>query len=223
MIRVKSAKEPSSFDESVRLPGLEALARRVGVTEIDGKKLRGRPPKHVYARREEIPSDDFPPLWRQAIPDLRREYRNLCAYTALYIEHGTGDATVDHFTPISSDWRGAYEWSNYRLACGQVNTNKDVRKPLDPFEIEDGWFALELVGYQVVPGADTTGALRDAIAATINNSLRLNQPRFISQRSAEAEAYLAGDVALAHLERRAPFVARELRRQGMLRAADRAE
>jgi 5-methylcytosine-specific restriction endonuclease McrA len=213
MIRVQRADEPETFDALVRRPGLRALARRTG-EDVPGP---GRPPKNVYDRREDIPSKEFPPEWRTAIPDLLDRYSHLCAYTALYIEDGTGDATVDHFVPISTDWRLAYEWSNFRLSCGQVNANKDLAQPLDPFEIEDGWFELDLVGYQVIPGACTTDPLRTLIRATIESVLKLNSACFRRQRSKYAEAYLTGQISLEYLERRAPFVARELRRQGKLR------
>ena len=50
----------------------------------------------------------------------------------------------------SMRWDQVYEWANYRLACSLMNARKDaIASVLDPFEIEDGWFALELVG---VPG-----------------------------------------------------------------------
>lgn len=218
MIRVRPADEPDTFDAQVRQPGLRALQRRIGI-DVPGA---GRPPRNTYSRPEEVPPAEFPPEWRKAIPDLLERYAHLCAYTALYIEPGTGDATVDHFIPISVDWRMAYEWKNYRLACRQVNTDKGRGRPLDPFEIEDGWFELELVGYQVVPGAATAEPLRAAIRATIEDVLRLNSARLRRQRSEYAESYLADDISLAYLERRAPFVARELRRQGKLRPADLA-
>ena len=217
MIPVTPADEPDTFDELVRQPGLRALARRVGI-KVPGP---GRPPKNIYPRREDIPSEEFPTTWREAIPDLMARYNNLCAYTALYIEDGTGDPTVDHFTPVSSDWHNAYEWSNYRLACGQANTNKGLNRSLDPFDIKDDWFELEIVGYQVVPGKDTADILRAEIWDTINVVLDLNSARFCKQRRAYAEAYLAvPGIPLNYLERRAPFIARELRRHGKLHPAD---
>ncbi len=216
MIRVEPADKPDTFDEMVRQPGLEALTRRVG-EYVPGS---GRRPAEIYACREDVPSKHFKPTWRAAIDALMERYDSLCAYTALYIEHGTGDATVDHFIPVSSNWRTAYEWSNYRLACGQVNTNKDVNKPLDPFKIEDHWFELDLVGYQVVPGNRTVDPLRSIIDETINIILNLNNRRFRNQRSTYALEYQAHHITLDYLERRAPFVARELRRQNKLHPAD---
>lgn len=212
MIRVQRADEPATFDANVRQRGIRAVHRRLGL-HVPGP---GRRPTKTYARYEDIPSGKFVDEWTKALPELRALYSDRCAYTALHIEHGTGDATVDHFIPISVDRRLAYEWSNYRLACGHVNTYKRVAIPLDPFEIEDEWFELELVAYQVVPGAHTTNPLRARIKATIDTILELNKQRFITQRSEYAAAYLARHITLEHLEHKAPFVARELRRQGKL-------
>ena len=67
----------------------------------------------------------------------------------------------------SRRWDRVYEWSNYRLACSLMNARKGVASVLDPFEIEEGWFALELVDFQVVPGeglsADVVGAVSETI------------------------------------------------------------
>ena len=216
MILVQPADEPGSFDETVRQPGLRALSRRVGEKLPGG----GRSPKNTYSRREDIPSEEFPTEWRKAIPDLMAQYKQLCAYSVLYIEAGTGSATVDHFIPVSSNWQEAYNWSNYRLACGLINTKKGRGTPLDPFNIEDTWFALELVGFQVVPGPTTVEPLRTAIDATINVVLDLNNHKLRTQRSDYAVAYRSRDISYAYLERRAPLVARELQRQNELLPAD---
>lgn len=213
MIRVQPAEEPATFDALVRQPGLRKLAKRVGA----GGTGRGRPLKNIYRCREEIPSEEFPKEWRKALPELSRRYHQLCAYAALYIEEGTGDATVDHFVPVSADWRTAYEWSNYRLACGLVNTAKRLAQPLDPFKIEDDWFALELVGFQVEPGDGTVDPLRSEIRTTIK-VLDLNCAALCLQRSSDAENFFEGHISLEYLRRRAPLVARELGRQGRLRA-----
>lgn len=216
MIRVVPAEEPNHFKTVVRQRGVRAVARLLG-QKVPGS---GRHPKKTYARIEDIPPKKFPPEWRKSLDDLMAAYQQVCAYTGLYIADGTGDATVDHFIPIATDRRQAYEWSNYRLACGQVNAAKGTVLTLDPFTIEDGWFELELVGYQVLPGACTTDPLRALIRTNIEKILDLNNARFRRQRGQVAESYLHGEVSLRHLERHAPFVARELRRQGKIRLAD---
>lgn len=216
MIRVEPAPEPAAFDEQVRQPGLRALAELVG--ELPTKRRRGRPRKDqsAYSRREEIPSDRFPPKWTAVLPELLASYRRICAYTCFYIEEVTGAATVDHMLPKSSSWEQAYEWSNYRLACAFANTYKNAAQDaLDPFEIEDGWFQLELVGFQVIPNPALPEARRAQVEATIAR-LHLNADECRRQREDIFHAYTSKDISLPYLERRAPFIARELHRQGKL-------
>ncbi|MCY1059720.1 hypothetical protein [Nannocystis sp. SCPEA4] len=210
MIRVNLAPEPPDFDRCVRQPGLNALAEMVG----EVAPVRTGPKREKIAdRREDIPSDKLPAYWREAIDDLLRAYHRICAYTGLYIYPVTGAASVDHLVAKSSEWFHVYEWYNYRLACARVNSGKGVKSPLDPFEIEDGWFELELVGYQVLPGAGTHGQLRAAILATIE-ALHLNDADYRDARATYAEEYLQQHISGDFLRRHAPFVARELQRQG---------
>lgn len=95
-----------------------------------------------------------------------------------------------------------------------------MKSPLDPFEIEDGWFEIELVGYQVIPGAAAKDPLRATIVTTIEE-LGLNGAALRAAREEYAESYLKGEITLAYLRRHAPFVARELQRQGRLQVNDR--
>lgn len=38
------------------------------------------------------------------------------------------------------------------MACSRLNARKrDFTDILDPFEVQTGWFQLELVGFQVLP------------------------------------------------------------------------
>lgn len=218
MIRVTLAAEPPSFDGTVRQPGLEALRELVGEARLE--RRRGPRRKNVYPSREAIPAADFPPFWRQALDDMLGAYGRLCAYTCLYIEHVTGSASVDHMFPKSAHWSKAYEWSNYRLACGLMNgRKKDAMDVFDPCEINDGWFELELNEYQVVwsPGLDA------ATMARLDETLRrldLNGEECCKARREYGQSYLEDDISLSYLERRSPFIARELRRQGKLRPGD---
>ena len=156
MMRVAPAPEPPHFDRLVRRPGLGAIGELVG--EPPEPPRRGRRRKKVAERREEIPGDAYPPLWTEVLPDLRREYRHICGYTCLYVEPVTGAACVDHRVPKARAWDRVYEWDNYRLACSLMNSRKqDAENVLDPFEVGDDWFVLELVSYHVLPGP---GAVR---------------------------------------------------------------
>jgi len=215
MIRVTPAPEPPSFDQHVREPGLGAIAELVG--ESPARRRRGRRRRKVADRREEIPADAFPPFWREALADLYEAYLRICAFSCLYIERVTGGGSVDHMIPRSRTWDRVYEWDNYRLACSLMNSRKNaLATVLDPFEIGDDWFALELVDYQLVPGPGATGEARAQVERTIRD-LRLNDEDCLKARAEYVESYLGDAIRLDYLERRAPLIARELRRQGKLR------
>ena len=206
MIRVVPACEPGDFDEVVRQPGRRAL-----------EKLAD---KDYSGSKDAIPASEFPPLWRKSLDDLLTSYNRICSYLCLYIPRGTGARSVDHMLPKSRNWDQAYEWTNYRLACSLMNARKGaVASVLDPFEIEDGWFALELVDFQVAPGEGLVSGVAEAVKGTIER-LRLNDLECCKAREEYAQAYWDGDVAFDYLRRHAPFLARELRRQHRLLAPD---
>lgn len=214
MIRLEPAPEPAEFDTRVRQPGLAAIAELVG--EGSDRSRPGSTRKKVAERREGIPADAYPPLWRHALPYLLESYHRVCAYLSLYIEEATGAATVDHFIPKAKAWDTVYEWSNYRLACALMNARKgDSDRVLDPFEIHDDWFDLDLVGYQIKVGAAATGAMAKRVEATIEQ-LGLNRVVCLKARQHYVESYLGGHIGDVYLRRRAPFIARELERQGYL-------
>lgn len=217
MIPVTPEPEPADFDQRVRQPGLRAIAELVGERPLPPR--RGPRRKPVAARREEIPPADFPPLWREVLPDMLTAYRRICAYLGLYIWPGTGAPSVDHVVPKSRAWDRVYEWSNYRLAAARINAHKsDLELVLDPFAIPEGLFALEFVEFQVVPGP-AAGGMEDQVVDTVT-VLGLNTQECRNARQEYVECYSNGDITLAYLERHAPFVAREMRRQQRLRPED---
>ena len=154
MMRVIPAPEPDTFDERVRQPGLrdvDRLARKYSVPKA------------------EISSSKFPDHWRRSLDDLLAAYNRICSYLCLYIPRGTGARSVDHMIPKSMAWDQVYEWDNYRLACSLMNSRKgNAASVLDPFDVEDGWFVLELVAFQVLP-AD---GLADPTAAAVEDTIR---------------------------------------------------
>jgi hypothetical protein len=159
-------------------------------------------------------------MWRECLDDLCNAYDRICAYMGLFIEPVTGSPTVDHMVARTHDWRLAYEWSNYRLACALMNARKgECTGVLDPFEVEDEWFGLEFVGNQVVIRGGLDEATRQRVQVTIER-LGLNSEECCKARGAYVEAYLSGEIPLPRLKRRAPFIARELRRQARLREGD---
>ena len=214
MIRVRPAEEPPDFEARVREPGRRAIAELVGEAP---PRRAGQRFAQVAESREEIPASKFPPYWREALGDLLERYDRICSYLCLYIPRGVGAPSVDHMIAKSMRWDQVYEWTNYRLACSLMNARKDaIASVLDPFEIEDGWFALELVEFQVVPGEALSPAVLAGVEATIKR-LRLNDLECRKARLEFAENYRNGAIRLDYLTRHAPFVAGELRRQGKLR------
>ena len=158
-----------------------------------------------------IPATSFPAYWRGALDDLQAAYDRVCAYLCVRI---STDPTVDHYIAKSRRWDLVYEWSNYRLACAAMNSYKgEYGDVLDPFGLRDGWFALELVEFQVVAGAGLADDHAARVRATIRR-LNLNIPRFCRIRAEYAEARWNGQITVDYLARHSPFVARELHRQG---------
>ncbi|HZF08940.1 MAG TPA: hypothetical protein VFE33_09145 [Thermoanaerobaculia bacterium] len=188
MIRVPLQPEPTDFDERVRQPGLQALATHP-------KKL----PRH----------------WGRCAVQLWEAYKGICAYLCVIIPRGTGARSVDHLAPKSSHPDLAYEWSNYRLVCSLMNSRKrDFEDALDPFEIPDGWFALDLSFLKIFPNPDLDEETCDRVKATIDR-LRLDDEECRAARAMYYDAYLGGRLTFDLLEEWSPFVARELRRQGL--------
>ncbi len=216
MIPVTLAPEPASFDAKVRQRGLSAIDEMVG-----------RPPRvpHSGARRKKIasneaaiPSGEFPPYWRDALPDLLKLYERRCAFLAMHIEHATGNPSVDHLLPKSRNWQHVYEWDNYRLCAAGINAKKrDLVGIVDPFLCKTGWFALEFVAFQVTVGPAAPTNEHKKIAETLK---LLNTLDCLKARAEYVVAYEKGDISLRYLERRAPFIATELRRQSRLRRGD---
>lgn len=212
MIRVELAAEPQDFDAKVRQPGLRAIAELAGEPGLPKRKGRAR--QAVANSREQIPADKFPSYWTEALPELRAAYGHVCSYVCVYIEPVTGAASVDHMLPKSLSWQEAYEWRNYRLACSLMNSRKnDYRDVLDPFEIDDDWFQIELVGYQVIPRTDLDPAIKTSVQSTIDR-LKLNDRDCLTVREDYATDYFQRDISLGYLRRRAPLLAREIERQG---------
>jgi hypothetical protein len=218
MIPVRPAPEPPDFDEKVRQPGLSAIAELVGEPPVI--KRRGPRRKKVAERREDIASENFPPFWREALDDMMLAYSRICAYTAMYIEKVTGTGTIDHMIPRSVDWRHVYEWGNYRLACALINSRKnDAIYVLDPFQVKTGWFELDLVRFLVKPAESLPPLIENRVDRTITQ-LKLNEIDCRAAREGYAVDYRNGDLPLAFLSRRAPFIALELRRQRRLCEGD---
>lgn len=166
------------------------------------------------------------PYWVRAMPELHRAYGGICAYLARYIEP-VETPTTDHFVALrnATDPMLAYTWSNYRLAHALVNSVKSaIPEVLDPFEIGEGWFAIDFGTFETVVGPQAPSEQRDAIRRTIT-ALKLDGRELATTRRRAAERYWSPPrghrpIPLWSLEQDEPFLARELRRQGRLNPED---
>ena len=193
MIPVPQQPEPAAFDACVRRPGLQYLNA---------------------AGSARKPSSRLPTFWQRISNELHGAYGGICAYTCMYL---VGTGSVDHFCPKKTNPWLAYEWSNYRLSSDRTNSRKgDHTGILDPFQIGSQWFELMFPACLVVPGGNLPQSRLPAATRTID-LLKLNDDDDLVQERCDVVMYLRdGLVQLGFLERRYPFIAHELKRQGLL-------
>ena len=194
VIRVEEQPEPDSFAVNVRRRGERFLATN--------------PPEPIrFAGRE---------YWRYAAGELYEAYDGICAYTCHKIAPITGWSSVEHFVPKSVTPRLAYEWSNFRLVCGRLNSRKGIhRDVLDPFQIENGVFCLDFPSLQIRPADGCSEQLAARAKRTIER-LKLNDETCIRGRRAYVDPYCRGRFDLEYLREEAPFIYREIVRQNLV-------
>lgn len=187
MIRVACIPEPPEFERAARQKGKDWLAR------------------HPDKKR---PTD----LWSPFKAYLADGFRNLCGYSAMYEPVGT----VDHYISFDSDRTKAYDWSNYRFASGWINSAKKNLddQVFDPFEVQDGWFEVELRTFRLVCQFDKIPESEWARAKLTLQKLHLdNDERVIRQRREWYRTYVDGELSLEGLEKKAPLIARAIRKR----------
>jgi len=189
LIRTTLSPEPPRFASEVRAKG-EAYLR-----------INSRPTTKEFNKRA---------YWKVALPWLKTAYGNICAFSSLWIP---GQCSVDHYVPKSIRPDLAYEWSNYRLAMDRINNNKaDSTRVLDPFQIQNEWFVLDLANLYIGPGDGLDAIIRAQVEETIT-ILRLNDDVWVEIRFEVLRDFLNGTVTLDFLQRRYPFIAAEIARQ----------
>src|SRR5690606_41234699 len=98
--------------------------------------------------------------------------------------------------------------AKHRSACGGVDAGNGVAATvIDPFEVQDGWFQVELVRFQLraAPGLPVERVARIDETIAI---LSLNDETFLEDRAEACKGYWSEEYPLAHLERRFPLLAR---------------
>jgi hypothetical protein len=211
MIRVQAPEEPAGYDEHVRKKGRAWLEdAREGPT-----RCRRDRPESYWTRWDECPQR------------LAEGFLHRCGYTASYTPVHVGH--VDHFVSWAeckqSDRHAlAYEWNNLRWLDGRINQRKSKldRRPgpeplLDPFEIRDEWFELDL-GRDVLVVTDRVPVDQRTRVHHTLSKLDLYEGRIVREQRRDAlEDYRHG-ISLARLEEKHPLVARAIRR--LLATAD---
>ena len=192
MIPVRPEPEYREFDFEVRKPGRAFLKKNPRPSNKDFRK-------HNY--------------WTKATGNLKAAYSSLCAYTSLRLVDA---GSVDHFRPKIKHPALAYEWSNYRFARQKINQRKgETEDVIDPFKVKSGWFVLDLPSCLIRPGYGLNRKTRDRVKTTID-ILKLNADDNLVQERCDLLVYLAqGDVTLNFLDQHYPFLAVEVRRQGV--------
>ena len=190
MIRVAAKPEYPAFDVDVRKPGAEFL------------KINPAPTSDQFRKKS---------LWSKSARELHAAYSGICAYTAMYLPE---QGSVDHFLPKALYPNLAYEWGNFRLASGRVNSSKgNTIHILDPFEIQNDWFFMDIPACLIKANPNLEKPIRDKISGTIN-SLRLNQDdNYVQERCNILIEYARDHVSSVFIQRRYPFLSKELIRQ----------
>lgn len=191
MITVQQRPEPADFAVKVRARGQALLRAKPYPTPQDYKK-------HSY--------------WRDCLRQLHSAYGEVCAYSSIWIPTGY---SVDHFRPKQRYPNLAYEWSNYRLALDMVNNNKaDSEVVLDPFVVQNGWFILDAASLWVKPEPTLALVIKTRVQSSID-VLKLNHYRLVNVRFQILRGYIDGKQRLDSIEEKYPFIAAEIKRQGI--------
>lgn len=181
------------------------------IPEPEGFHERCRELGNAWLQRN--PDAKRPPdYWSPFKKHLEEGFSNRCGYGAIFINYGT----VDHHISCYEDITKAYEWSNYRLVDGWMNSsksNKDSSLLLDPFEVEDGWFEILLPSLQLVVSNDIPDEFRERAEYTINNLPLRDDERIIRQRRRWYELYQQGEFSLETLRKFAPLIAKAVDNQ----------
>lgn len=195
MIPVKLQPEPPHFFKKVQEPGQKFLAKTPN------------PTKH-WKHHE---------YWREILDDLDTAYKGICSYSCHWISKDTGFRTVEHFKDKNAHPQDAYQWSNYRFVCGTLNGRKGTSENvLDPFLIEEGWFTLDFPSLLVQPGNHISPSNKRLVEDTIRILGLNDEGTCLHARINWLRDYIQVPFPFPYLEKRAPFLAGELKRLDLI-------
>lgn len=195
MIPVIKQSEPDNFDELVRKPG-KAFLEKVPFPNYKQWK------SHSY--------------WTKILKRIRKEYAEICAYSALWIPLCTGFDTVDHFIPKSQKPALAYEWDNYRYVSLKFNIKKGTKEILDPFTLKPTWFVMGFPSMYIKPNPALSPKHKTSVNKTIEILGLDTDEEYIDACKEWIMSYCSRHITFHFLERNAPFIAYELKRQNLI-------
>ncbi|NJK32455.1 MAG: hypothetical protein HC927_08605 [Deltaproteobacteria bacterium] len=206
MIRVAPPPEPDGFDIEVRQKGLAWLN---DATYGANRRYRDRP--HSYWTE-----------WKECARALAAGFGHRCGYTASHTPVHRGN--VDHFVSWAEcqaheHHHLAYEWSNFRWLDGRINTTikskidrrRQSKQLIDPFAVEDAWFALDLLSKTLSLTEDVPSERRELIQQTLDLLDLVEGSIVMEQRERALRRFRAG-LTLELIEEEDPLVARALRK-----------
>ena len=145
--------------------------------------------------------------------DIATGFHDLCAYSAMYLSHGT----VDHFVSWHEDRLKAYEWDNYCYCADWINSskrNEPSTRLLDPFAVTDGWFEIILPSLQLTVADTVPCRVRPLAEYTIKRLRLVHDERVMRQRREWYRMYQCGELTLVGLKKKAPLIAAAVARTG---------
>jgi len=150
-------------------------------------------------------SNKFPSLWGKFERQLADGFHDRCGWWAMRI----ADGRVDHFLSKKFHRDLAYDWNNYRYIASIVNSYKGTHddKILDPFEIQPGWFEVQLPSMLLKRTDLVPPALRAKADFTLKQLRLVNGYKVRRNRRRWYEDHKDRGLPLANLADYAPLVA----------------
>jgi hypothetical protein len=118
------------------------------------------------------------------------------------------DGAVDHYLSKKHHRTRTYDWSNYRYISTSVNSSKRNHDEniLDPFDIQPGWFEVQLPSMLLKRTTSVPPAFQDKADFTIKKLRLVSGQKVRRNRRAWYEDYKNG-LPMPFLQKYAPLVA----------------